>query len=63
MPGLVEAIASDRVMDEAYNWLSERRHTHPHNAEIWHLWVPWDLERGRIQRDLLDGTYCFSTVR
>ncbi len=63
MPGLIDAIASDRVIDEAYAWLCKRRHGHPANAGIWHQRAHWNSERGRIRRELLVGTYCFSPVR
>ena len=33
---MMEAIASDAVMEEAYRWLCERRKDYAPDADVWH---------------------------
>ncbi|MCG8423343.1 MAG: hypothetical protein MJE77_36035 [Proteobacteria bacterium] len=63
MSRLLETIASDAVIDQAYEWLCHRRKKYHEDADVWHLRFHWADERPRIQRALLDGTYEFSPVR
>jgi len=38
---LIERVASDAILDEAYAWVCHRRRDHPDNAEIWWFRRNW----------------------
>lgn len=59
---MMEQIASDAIMDEAYGWLCHRRRDYPANADIWSFRRNWPDEKQRIRSDLLAGLYRFDAL-
>ena len=59
---LLDRIASDTVIDEAYLWLRKRRRHYPANADVWSLRQRWPLHKRHIQADLRAGRYRFSPL-
>jgi retron-type reverse transcriptase len=59
---LIEQIASDDILDEAYAWLCHRRRDYPANADVWWFRRNWASEKVRLQQDLLTGTYRFEAL-
>ena len=54
---LIEQIASDAVLDEAYAWLCHRRRDYPAKADIWSIRPKWNVEKRWIQDNLLTNSY------
>ena len=59
---LIERIASDAVLDEAYAWLCHRRRDYPANADIWPFRPNWNVEKRRIQEHLLTNSHRFEPL-
>ncbi len=59
---MMEAIASDAVMEEAYEWLCERRKNYAPDADVWHLRFRWAERKPHIQAALRAGTYRLGAV-
>lgn len=57
---LIRKIASDSVIDSAYDWLCDRRKEYPHNDDIWDLRFRWAEIKPSLQKTLLAGEYTFS---
>ncbi len=57
---LIKKIASDSVIDIAYDWLCDRRKKYPHNDDVWDLRFRWVKIKPDLQKALLDGEYTFS---
>ena len=38
---LMEEIASDEVLEQAYQWLCERRKNYSHNDDVWEVRFRW----------------------
>ncbi|MCP4111818.1 MAG: hypothetical protein GY749_40880 [Desulfobacteraceae bacterium] len=53
----MENIASDAVIDQAYEWLCRHRAEYSDCNDVWNLRFDWDRIRPQIQADLLAGTY------
>ncbi len=62
MTSLIEKIASDAVIDEAFAWLCKRRENYHHNSDVWHLRFHWPVLKPLIQARLLAGEHCFEPV-
>ena len=60
---LMDEIASDEVLEQAYQWLCERRKDYSHNDEVWELRYRWADTKPWLQRLLLAGLYRFSALR
>ena len=60
---LIEQVASDPVVDQAFTWLCHSRRKQHHNRDVWWLRFHWARERPRIQQALLAGTYRFDAVQ
>ena len=56
-------IASDEVLEEAYDWLCKRRENYSHNDEVWEVRFRWDEIKPQLQRELHAGDYSFSPLR
>ena len=63
MPGLLEQIASDEVLDEAYAWLCDRREHYSHHDDVWDVRFHWPEIKPVLQAALLGGEYRFSPLR
>jgi RNA-directed DNA polymerase len=59
---LMEEIASDEVIDEAYRWLCRRRGGYSHNNDVWTLRWFWDQIKPGLQAELLAGSYRFESL-
>ena len=55
--GVMDLIASDAVLDEAYAWLCDRRKDFSAHDEVWTLRERWADVKPRLQRSLLQGEY------
>jgi RNA-directed DNA polymerase len=60
---IIDQIASDAIIDEAYKWLCKRRKDYHYNDDVWHLRYHWETFRPLIQEQLRSGRYRFSPVR
>ncbi|NQZ63566.1 reverse transcriptase/maturase family protein [Crocosphaera sp.] len=60
---LLEKIASDEIIEQAYTWLCKARCNSHHNDDIWHLRFYWQTLKGQIQQQLLNGEYYFSPCK
>ena len=54
---LMEAISSEEVILQAYQWVCKQREHYPHNSDIWDLRWRWDRIKTTLQEHLLAGTY------
>jgi len=63
MLNLMEEIASDEVLEQAYDWLCDRRKDYSHNDEVWEVRFRWEEIKPMLQRHLLAGRYRFSLLR
>src|SRR5437879_1908925 len=61
MPILAQ-LASDHVLDTAYEWLCRRRRDYSPNADVWAFRRDWLREKEQIKADLLSGNYRFSLL-
>ena len=55
-------LASDPVIDAAYEWLCRQRRHWPAAADIWDLRLHWQREKPWIQAALRRGGYRFSPM-
>ena len=60
---LIEQVASDAIIDKAYQWLCRRRKKYSHNNDVWHLRWVWPAHKPLMQAALLGGRYRFAPVR
>ncbi|WP_189520387.1 hypothetical protein [Halioglobus japonicus] len=56
---LLDAIACDRTIDQAYTWLCNQRSRYPANADIWHLRFHWQTRRPALIAQLRSRDYQF----
>ena len=59
--GLIQKIASDSVIDTAYEWLCKRRKDYSHNDEVWDIRFRWTEFKPHLQKTLLAGEYTISS--
>ena len=60
---LIDRIASDEVLEAAYQWLCEKR-THYHfNGDVWQIRRWWTEKKADVQKLLLAGQYRFRELR
>ncbi len=59
---MMETIASDAVVEDAYTWLCERRKDYAPDADVWHLRWRWAEVKPQIQAQLRAGTYRLGAV-
>jgi hypothetical protein len=55
-------IASDDVLDTAYQWLCRRRQDYSANSDIWGFRRGWQREEQQIKDELLSGSFRFSLL-
>ena len=60
MKHLIKIIASDKMIVKAYEHVCFARKKHHSNCDIWALRFNWDMEKVKIQSELLSGTYKFA---
>ena len=57
---LIEQVASDENIEQAFSWLCLKRKEHSPNNDVWNLRRHWQTVKPNLQQQLLDGTYQFS---
>jgi hypothetical protein len=62
VPSLLLRLASDDVLDAAFQWLRKARRDYPDSADIWDFRRDWDWEKTAIKRELLNGKYQFGLL-
>ena len=60
---LIEKIASDAVLEQAFAWVCEKRAHYHHNGDIWHLRRWWSETKPVLQAQIRSGTYRFRELR
>ncbi|MBO1349179.1 MAG: hypothetical protein EBE86_018105 [Hormoscilla sp. GUM202] len=63
MTNLIAKIASEEIIDRAYEWLCHTRAPYHHNADVWHLRRWWSEKKPQLQQQLLAGQYRFRELR
>ncbi|MDM8515627.1 reverse transcriptase domain-containing protein [Desulfobacterales bacterium HSG16] len=59
---LIFRTASDSVLDDAFDWLCERRKNYPHNSDIWHFRMNWQYIKPELKMRLVTGEYSFEPL-
>ena len=49
MDSLIEQIASDEVIDAAYEWLCEKRKHYHFNSDVWQVRRWWHEKKPQLQ--------------
>ena len=57
---LIEQVASDENIEQAFSWLCLKRKEHSPNNDVWNLRRHWQTVKPELHKQLLDGTYHFS---
>jgi RNA-directed DNA polymerase len=60
---LLQQIASDPIIQQAYHWLCQRRENASDQADVWHLRWHWQRLRPQLQADLRQGRYRFGPLQ
>jgi len=60
---MIEQIASDEVLEAAYQWLCDKRAHHHFNADVWQVRRWWHEKKPMLQQLLLSGRYLFRELR
>ena len=60
---LIARIASDDVLEQAYQWLCQKRSHYHFNGDVWQLRRWWTEKKAYIQKLLLAGQYRFRELR
>src|ERR1700719_1418930 len=61
MPILAQ-LASDDVLDNAYEWLCRRRRDYSANSDVWGFRRDWARAKEQIKNELLSRSYRFSLL-
>ena len=61
--GVMDLIASNAVLDEAYAWLCHRRKDYSPHDDVWTLRERWANVKPRLQKSLLRGEYRCDVLR
>lgn len=61
--GLISQVASDAILDIAYDWVCKRRKDSSHNSDIWDLRWNWREIKPKLQQSLICGGYSFSALQ
>ncbi|NEQ65754.1 MAG: reverse transcriptase [Symploca sp. SIO2D2] len=60
---MLEQIASDEVLEAAYQWLCDKPAHHHFNADVWQVRRWWHEKKPMLQQLLLSGSYQFRELR
>ncbi len=60
---LIERIASDEVLDAAFQWLCEKRAHYHFNGDVWQIRRWWTEKKAYLQKLLLADRYQFRELR
>lgn len=55
--GLIEQIASDAVLEEAFQWLRQSRKDHPANSDVWDFRTHWHEIKPMLREELVNERY------
>jgi hypothetical protein len=58
----LDRLASDAVLNAAYEWLCHRRRDYPDHADVWSFRRNWANEKARINRELVAGRFRFGLL-
>jgi RNA-directed DNA polymerase len=59
---ILAQLASDDVLDSAYEWLCWRRRDYSANSDVWSFRRRWQREKAQIKSELLSGSFRFSLL-
>ena len=59
---LISKIASDNILNTAFEWVNERRQDYSANRDIWDLRIRWPEIRPHLQAQMLAGEYVFTPL-
>ena len=54
---VLHVLATDTLLDQAFDWLCQRRKVWPAAADVWRFRRDWSTEKARLQDELLTGRY------
>ena len=60
---LIDRIASDDIIDRAYEWLCKARKDYHHNNDVWQVRRWWEEKKPILQDQLVAGKYRFRAQR
>ena len=60
---LIDRIASDDIIDRAYEWLCKARKDYHHNNDVWQVRRWWNEKKPILQDQLVAGKYRFRAQR
>ena len=60
---LIYRIASDDVLETAFQWMCEKRAHHHFNSDVWQVRRWWDEKKLHLQQQLRSGSYQFRELR
>ena len=63
MASLLDRLASDQVLTQAFRWLCETQAHYHHNDDVWHVRYWWVEQKPRLQAQLRAGSYRLSECR
>ena len=58
----LDRLASDAVLNAAYEWLCQRRRDYPDHADVWSFRRNWANEKARIKLELVAGRFRFGLL-
>jgi RNA-directed DNA polymerase len=60
---VIQRIASDEVLDQAYAWLCKQRSDASHNNDVWRLRSEWIALKEDLKKSLLNGSFRLGCTR
>lgn len=60
---LIQHIASDKILDQAFQWLCEQREDYSSHNDVWELRRNWPSIKQQLILELLRGEYQFSFLK
>ncbi len=59
---MLEILASNAVLDEAYEWLCHQRRHWPATSDVWSIRFHWETIKPTLQQTLRPGNYRFEPM-
>ncbi len=63
MSSLINRIASDEILEQAFEWLCKKRKDYHFNADVWQLRRSWSEKKVLIQKLLRTGKFKFRELK
>ena len=60
---LIDQIATDDVLETAFQWMCEKRAHHHFNSDVWQVRRWWQEKKPLLQQQLRSGSYQFRELR